>query len=73
MAPYQWLIVGIRTFINALEGYDVLVIAFASNQVTEEFSLSGTALGHLGAIVAPKAAGTKLDGGWSPPRRSMCS
>nr|WP_284711024.1 MFS transporter [Brevibacterium sp. XM4083] len=45
MSPYQWLIVGICTFLNALDGYDVLAISFSSNQVTEEFSLSGTALG----------------------------
>lgn len=45
MSFYQWLIVGICTFLNALDGYDVLAISFASNQVTEEFQLSGTALG----------------------------
>ena len=45
MSAYQWLIVGICTFLNALDGYDVLAISFTSNQVSEEFSLSGTALG----------------------------
>lgn len=45
MSAYQWLIVGICTFLNALDGYDVLAISFSSNQVSEEFSLSGTALG----------------------------
>lgn len=45
MSTYQWLIVGICTFLNALDGYDVLAISFTSNQVSEEFSLSGTALG----------------------------
>lgn len=45
MSFYQWLIVGICTFLNALDGYDVLAISFASNQVTEEFGLSGTVLG----------------------------
>ncbi|MCT2206669.1 MFS transporter [Brevibacterium casei] len=45
MSPYQWLIVAICTFLNALDGYDVLAIAFSSNQVSEEFGLSGTALG----------------------------
>lgn len=45
MSMYQWLIVAICTFLNALDGYDVLAISFSSNQVTEEFRLSGTALG----------------------------
>lgn len=45
MSAYQWLIVGICTFLNALDGYDVLAISFSSNQVSEEFDLSGTALG----------------------------
>ena len=45
MSTYQWLIVGICTFLNALDGYDVLAISFTSNQVSEEFDLSGTALG----------------------------
>ena len=45
MSAYQWLIVGICTLLNALDGYDVLAISFSSNQVSEEFSLSGTALG----------------------------
>lgn len=45
MSFYQWLIVAICTLLNALDGYDVLAISFSSNQVTEEFGLSGTALG----------------------------
>lgn len=45
MSAYQWLIVGICTFLNALDGYDVLAISFSSNQVSAEFALSGTALG----------------------------
>lgn len=45
MSAYQWLIVGICTFLNALDGYDVLAISFTSNQVTAEFGLSGTVLG----------------------------
>ena len=45
MSSYQWLIVGICTFLNALDGYDVLAISFTSNEVSDEFSLSGTTLG----------------------------
>ncbi|HIY86938.1 MAG TPA: MFS transporter [Candidatus Yaniella excrementavium] len=47
MGGYQWLIIGICTLLNALDGYDVLAISFASNQITEEFQLSGLALGLL--------------------------
>lgn len=47
MGNYQWLIIGICTLLNALDGYDVLAISFASNQITDEFQLSGLALGLL--------------------------
>lgn len=45
MSPYQWLIIGLCTFLNALDGYDVLAISFTSNAVTDEFNLTGTELG----------------------------
>lgn len=45
MTPYQWLIIGLVTFLNALDGYDVLAISFTANAVTDEFQLSGTMLG----------------------------
>lgn len=45
MSGYQWLIIGLCTFLNALDGYDVLAISFTSNAVTDEFGLSGTELG----------------------------
>src|SRR5690625_7386840 len=45
MSGYQWLIIGLCTFLNALDGYDVLAISFTSNAVTEEFNLTGTELG----------------------------
>lgn len=45
MSGYQWLIIGLCTFLNALDGYDVLAISFTSNAVTEEFQLTGTELG----------------------------
>ncbi|WP_346034992.1 MFS transporter [Brevibacterium picturae] len=67
MSAYQWLIVGICTFLNALDGYDVLAISFTSNQVSEEFSLSGTALGLvmsaalLGMAVGALALGPVAD------------
>lgn len=45
MTRYQWLIIGLITFLNALDGYDVLAISFTANSVTDEFELSGTMLG----------------------------
>ncbi|MFC7403182.1 MFS transporter [Citricoccus sp. GCM10030269] len=47
MGAYQWLIIGVCTFLNALDGYDVLAMAFTANPVSEEFALSGTTLGLL--------------------------
>ncbi len=47
MGFYQWLIIGICTFLNALDGYDVLAMAFTATPVTEEFGLSGAELGFL--------------------------
>lgn len=45
MSAYQWLIIGLCTFLNALDGYDVLAISFTSNAVSDEFGLTGTELG----------------------------
>ncbi|WP_313816971.1 MFS transporter [Citricoccus sp.] len=47
MGAYQWLIIGICTFLNALDGYDVLAMAFTATPVSEEFGLSGSELGFL--------------------------
>jgi benzoate transport len=47
MSAYQWLLVTVATFLNALDGYDVLAMAFTATSVTEEFGLSGGELGTL--------------------------
>ncbi|MFZ3453896.1 MFS transporter [Arthrobacter sp. 7Tela_A1] len=47
MSPYQWVIVALAAFLNALDGYDVLAMAFTATSVTEEFGLSGSQLGWL--------------------------
>ncbi len=47
MTPYQWLLVGVATFLNALDGYDVLAMAFTATAVTDEFGLNGGELGVL--------------------------
>lgn len=47
MSPYQWLIIGLCTLLNALDGFDVLAMAFTATSVTNEFGLSGAELGLL--------------------------
>ncbi|QCB95927.1 MFS transporter [Arthrobacter sp. PAMC25564] len=47
MSLYQWLIVGLCIVLNALDGFDVLAMAFTANSVTREFGLSGAELGIL--------------------------
>jgi benzoate transport len=47
MSSYQWLIIAVATFLNALDGYDVLAMAFTATSVTQEFGLSGAQLGWL--------------------------
>lgn len=47
MSPYQWLIVGLCLLLNALDGFDVLAMAFTATSVSKEFGLSGTDLGLL--------------------------
>lgn len=47
MSTYQWVIVALAAFLNALDGYDVLAMAFTATSVTQEFSLSGSQLGWL--------------------------
>ena len=47
MTPYQWFIIGLACFLNALDGYDLVAMAFTSTSVSEEFGLSGAQLGWL--------------------------
>lgn len=47
MSGFQWYIVGLATFLNALDGYDVLAMAFTANAVSAEFGLNGSQLGML--------------------------
>jgi len=47
MSPYQWLIIGLCVLLNALDGFDVMAMAFTANSVTNDFGLSGTELGLL--------------------------
>lgn len=47
MTRYQWFIIAIAAFLNALDGYDLVAMAFTANAVTADFGISGTQLGWL--------------------------
>ena len=47
MTAYQWSVILIAGFINALDGYDLVAMAFSANSVVADFSLSDTQLGWL--------------------------
>jgi len=47
MGGTQWSIVILATIINALDGYDILAMAFTANPVQKEFGLNGSQLGML--------------------------
>ncbi|WP_412100254.1 MFS transporter [Corynebacterium aurimucosum] len=47
MGTRQWLIIAIALFLNALDGYDMVAMAFGAGTVSEEFALSDSSLGWL--------------------------
>lgn len=47
MSGYQWLIIAVAAFVNSLDGYDLVSMAFAANAVTAEFGIDGATLGWL--------------------------
>ncbi|AEK38033.1 putative membrane protein [Corynebacterium variabile DSM 44702] len=47
MGPFQWYLIGLATLLNALDGYDILAMAFSATAVTDEYGLSGSQLGLL--------------------------
>lgn len=47
MSAYQWLIVLIAAFISALDGYDIVAMAFSATAVSTEFGLGAIRLGWL--------------------------
>ncbi|WP_246179948.1 MFS transporter [Kocuria coralli] len=47
MTGFQWLVVALCGLLNALDGYDVLAMAFTGSAVSREFDLSGSELGVL--------------------------
>ncbi|MFC4224759.1 MFS transporter [Lysinibacter cavernae] len=47
MSGYQWLIIALCVLLNAMDGFDVLAMAFTAGRVSDEFGLSGGELGLL--------------------------
>ncbi|MCH6471985.1 MFS transporter [Sinomonas terrae] len=47
MRAGQWIVVALCTLLNALDGFDVLAMAFTSARVSKDFGLSGSELGVL--------------------------
>ncbi|MCX4911704.1 MFS transporter [Streptomyces sp. NBC_00878] len=61
MSGYQWLIIALCVVLNALDGYDVLAMAFTAPGVGSEFHLDGGELGLLlSAGLMGMAAGSLL-------------
>ncbi|MBB3051537.1 benzoate transport [Prauserella isguenensis] len=50
MSGYQWLIVALCTFMNCLDGFDVMAVAFTGPSVTDEFGLNGSEFGLLVSV-----------------------
>lgn len=47
MSPFQWLVVLLCLVLNAVDGLDVMAMAFTATSVSAEWSLSGAQLGLL--------------------------
>ncbi|MBW4793176.1 MFS transporter [Pseudomonas tolaasii] len=47
MVGFQWFVITLCFFINMLDGFDVLVMAFTAASISADWGLSGTQLGYL--------------------------
>ncbi|WP_447554783.1 MFS transporter [Vreelandella sp. EE22] len=47
MSPYQWAVIGLCLLLNAVDGLDVMAMAFTATEVAQDWGLSGTELGLL--------------------------
>ncbi|GAA5016216.1 MFS transporter [Acinetobacter puyangensis] len=47
MTTYQWFVIGICIFLNIIDGFDVMVMAFTAPSVSSEWLLSGSQVGLL--------------------------
>ncbi|MBC2588219.1 MULTISPECIES: MFS transporter [Rhodococcus] len=74
MTRFQWGAVAICVLLNVLDGFDVLVMAFTAQSVSQEWGLSGSALGLLlSAGLFGMAAGSLFLAPWADTigRRGM--
>jgi benzoate transport len=61
MSPFQILVVFVSVLLNALDGFDVLAITFAAPGISEDWSISRSALGVvISASLAGMVAGSVL-------------
>ncbi len=64
MSSFQWTVVAITVGLNALDGFDVLSISFASPGITQEWGIDRAALGIvLSMELVGMAVGSLLLGG----------
>ncbi|WP_119729947.1 MFS transporter [Thermomonospora amylolytica] len=47
MSPLQWSAIAVCVLLNVLDGFDVLVMSFTADSVSDEWALSGSRLGLL--------------------------
>src|SRR5687768_16480924 len=57
MSVQQWLVIGLCVLLNALDGFDVLAVAFAAPGISADWTITSTT---LGAIISAGLAGMVL-------------
>jgi benzoate transport len=66
MSRLQWIAVAMCTALNALDGFDVLVIAFTSSYIIKDWGLTGTQFGLLASAgLFGMAAGSLFLAPWA--------
>lgn len=66
MSGFQWIAVSICAFLNLIDGFDVLVMAFTATAVSSFWQLSGAQLGYLlGAGLLGMSIGSLLIAPWA--------
>src|SRR5215510_832553 len=61
MSRLQIIVIGITIALNALDGYDILSISFASNGIAREWGLDGqAAAGALGIVLSMELIGMAI-------------
>ena len=66
MGAFRWSAVGICMFLNMIDGFDVLVMAFTAAPVSAEWGLTGAQLGLLlSAGLFGMAAGSLFIAPWA--------